>query len=351
MIDLEKLGWCQHFETEYFKSYEPDTVQGRVSAQYKKYYTVMSENGEFLSEISGNMLYNKEYPAVGDWVLFQENEGTSVIKSILKRKSKISRKTAGSKTAEQIIAANIDYVMIVMSFNQDFNLNRLERYLTLVKSSNTKPVILLNKLDICPNYADYTSELKESFPDIDICAISAEKNIGLDALEKYLRCGKTSVFVGSSGVGKSTLTNALKKTATQKTGEIRFSDDKGKHITSHRELFLLENGGIIIDTPGLREIQIWDAAEGISDSFEDIEELALQCKFHNCRHENEPNCAVRKAVEQNIISERRFQNYLKLKKEQEYIDQKKVMNHKQIEKEKWRDIAKLKKDIFKDIEL
>ncbi len=298
-------------------------LPARVSQQHREIYKILSEDGELSARVSGKFAYqaleNGDFPAVGDWVMIEKMHGTdeALIHHILPRKSAFERSVAGKSKQRQIIAANIDAAFICMSLNRDFNLRRLERYLTVAYSSGALPVIVLTKSDLCEDIPFYKNEVSNIAPAADILLCSALNENGCDELFSYLKAGKTYAFIGSSGAGKSTLINII-------SGEQRFevnglrNDDKGRHTTTHRELILLESGVVVIDNPGMRELQPETA--DISRSFEDIEELAMQCKFSNCTHTTEPNCAVTTAIKDGILDEKRFENYLKLQREISYHD-------------------------------
>lgn len=327
-ISLYDLGFNKSLAEE-FRPFEKDYSLGRVCAEYKGMYKILTECGEILGTISGKMNYGalqrSDYPAVGDWVVMDKTTCSvdrTIIHKILSRKSKFSRKVAGNVIEEQIIAVNIDILFICMSLNNDFNLRRLERYTTMAFESGALPVILLTKADLCEDVAEKVRAVESTCIGIDVNIISALENIGMDLLRNYIPRGSTAAFLGSSGVGKSTLINKLLGSEIVVTKEVRADDDKGRHTTTHRELFLLPEGGIVMDTPGMREFQILDAEDGINASFEDIEDLALSCRFSDCSHTLEPGCAVRAAIEEGVLPQSRFDNYVKLKKEAEYIARK-----------------------------
>ncbi|OCL27799.1 ribosome small subunit-dependent GTPase A [Orenia metallireducens] len=324
-MNLIDLGWNKNFESEFNQFNDKGRYQvARVAVEYKGIYKLYTEHGEVLGEITGKMRYNEEFPAVGDWVVvsLQGLEERAVIYHILPRKSKFSRNMAGTKNGEQIVAANIDTVFIVTSLNQDFNLRRIERYLTIAWDSGANPVVILSKADLCEDIREKKSQVESVAFGVPIHVISSIDNQGIDGLRQYLQKGKTVALLGSSGVGKSTLINNLLGKDKMKVNEIREDDGKGKHTTTHRELILLEEGGVIIDTPGMREIQLWDNSEGLKGSFSDIEELARSCKFNNCQHDSEPGCAVKKAIEQGELPEERLESYRKLERELLYIERK-----------------------------
>jgi ribosome biogenesis GTPase / thiamine phosphate phosphatase len=316
----------------------PDLTLGRVISQYNNYYKIATNDNELLAEVSGKFRYEttsvSNFPVVGDYVLLdRENDknGYAIIHTLLDRFSLLSRKIAGNEHDIQGIAANIDKIFICMSLNNDYNLRRLERYLTISWESGAKPIIVLTKSDLCEDINNKLSEIEQIALGVDV-VVTSNKNLNdYFPLLKYIKSGITIAFVGSSGVGKSTLINQLMGSELIDTNEIS-KTEKGKHTTTRKDLYLIPSGGIVIDTPGMREIGI--EGSDISQTFIDIEELTKQCKFNNCKHENEPNCAVRKAIDESIISEERFINYQKLKKESEYEG----LNSKQIDKKKTKEM-------------
>jgi ribosome biogenesis GTPase / thiamine phosphate phosphatase len=312
----------------------PGLVLGRVIAQYKNIYKVATATAELLAEISGKLAYcNNDplaYPVVGDFVLLDRADdahGQAIIQQLLERKSIFLRKAAGTAHQAQAVAANIDTAFICMSLNNDFNLRRLERYLSIVWDSGALPVVVLTKADLSADLVVKIAEVESVAMGADILTTSSVDPDGYYAVLKYLLPGKTVVFLGSSGVGKSTLINRLLGKDVLATGAIG-KDDSGRHITARRELFVLPTGGAVIDTPGMRELGLESA--DLARSFHDIDELAVGCRFADCQHDNEPGCAVQKAISDGLINEERLASYHKLQKEVDYQG----LNSRQIDKEK-----------------
>lgn len=313
--------------------YNDDFYLGRVSVQYKDIYKVFTEEGEVLARVSGKLSYSSnntlDYPVVGDWVLLDRTDnksGDAIIHKVLSRKSYFSRKITGSRFDIQIVAANIDYIFICTALNNDFNINRLERYIAVAWDSMAIPVIVLTKSDLCEDIDKRLKEVQEVAIGIEILVTSSLNENGYEKVKEYIKSGITIAFIGSSGVGKSTLINKLLNKDILKTNSVD-ENDKGRHTTTHRELFVLEEGGVIIDTPGMRELGLMSA--DVDKSFSNIEELESQCKFSDCTHKNEPKCAVREAIEKGELDLDRLERYKKLKREEEYNLKKSMQQEKQ----------------------
>ncbi|WP_234978485.1 ribosome small subunit-dependent GTPase A [Bacillus tuaregi] len=331
-MNMKNLGLTDRFIQE--STQYSNLFIGRVSSQSKNIYKVLTEHGEMTAEISGKFLYSvkdpSEFPAVGDFVMVDRNDSTKgigIIHHVLTRKSVFTRKAAGKKEELQVVAANIDTVFICMSLNNDFNLRRLERYLSIAWDSGAIPVVVLTKSDLCTEIEQRLNEVASVAIGVDVYVTTSTSDDGYQALKSYLTNGQTAAFIGSSGVGKSTLINCLLGQTVMDTSGIR-NDDKGRHTTTRRELIMIEGTGVVIDTPGMRELGIMSA--DLTKSFADIDDLAATCKFNDCTHKNEPNCAVQKAIKDGMLSAERLESYRKLIKETKYEG----LNSKMIEKEK-----------------
>lgn len=354
IINLYDIGLTAFYVQE-AKMYGDNLHLARVSVQHKNMYKVISESGEIHAEVSGKLGFsassNASYPAVGDWVLVdrtEEESGNAIIHHILTRKSCFQRMIAGTTKEAQIIAVNIDTVFICMSLNKDYNLRRMERYLSIAWDSMAMPVIVLTKADLCDDISTKLAEVESVAVGVDVVVTSGMSADGYHDILKYFRKGKTIAFLGSSGVGKTTIINTLMGTAIFATKEIREDDDKGRHTTTHRQLIILPNGTVVIDTPGMRELKIANA--DLSKSFADIEQFAAGCYFKDCKHESEPKCAVREAINNGLLSAERFESYKKLQKEMLFEERKAIMTPAQAEKQKRIDmIGTLKvKQMLKD---
>ena len=323
-VDMAAYGLLGQY-AEAVQAYDKGFVIGRILSQEKGVYRLVCEGGEQLAEVSGRLRYKanspSDFPAVGDFVVIDCNlqQGHTVIHAVLPRKSLFIRKTPGAACTEQVVAANIDTVFICMSLNQDFNLRRLERYLALAWDSWASPVVVLTKADLCPDHGHFLRQVESVAFGVDILLCSALEQDGYKKLLPYIGAGKTVALIGSSGVGKSTLINRLLGEERLDTNGLR-RDGRGRHTTTRRELFLLKEGGMVIDTPGMRELGLWESEGGLDKSFSDIEALAAGCRFHDCSHTTEPGCAVQTAIAQGRLSKERWQSYRKLKTETRYVE-------------------------------
>jgi ribosome biogenesis GTPase len=325
---LDALGWNDRLAGEFERFSARGLIPGRVSLEHKHIYRILTGHEERLARLAGGLRHRAtaaiEYPAVGDWVAvrLRPGEARGSIQAILPRRSRFSRKVAGDLTQEQVVAANIDTVFLATGLDHNFNLRRIERYLVTAWESGAQPVVLLTKADLCAETEERKRAVESVAGGAPVLVTSARQGMGLDALRPYLRPGNTVAVLGSSGVGKSTLINALIGRDVQRTAEVDPRDSRGRHTTTRRELILLPDGGLMIDTPGLREIQLWEVGESLSVAFPDIEELAPHCRFADCRHRTEPGCAVRAAVAEGRLPGDRLESFVKLQQEAEQLVQK-----------------------------
>ena len=346
-MDIRDYGFKGNIEQENNK------IVARIIATHKDRYEFVCDNGFGYAKIKRGCFYDNPsavYPTTGDFVLIEWNDtGDSLVCETLKRESSFSRAASSSdknhelhKQHEQLVASNFDYVFIMQSLNNNFNLNRLERYLTLSWQSQAIPVIILTKRDLVDDYESYINEVESIAIGVDVYAISTKTGEGLEDIKKYFQKGNTVVFLGSSGVGKSTLLNTLYGKEIMKTSEIREEDSRGRHTTTSRNLIMLPNGAMIIDTPGMRELGMWDISEGLDKTFQDVEQYFGKCKFSDCTHTNEPGCKILEAIQNGELSIERFNSYIKLQNEARYNnDSEDYLNTK---REKFKNISKLNKN-------
>jgi ribosome biogenesis GTPase len=326
-MTIEDLGYNDTFEKLRKENNLKDFKIGRVIAEHKERYIVKNEKGEFEAEITGNLRFSaksrEDFPAVGDWVaLLNCDSDFAIIQSVIPRISILSRQAVGKFGETQIIATNIDFALLVQAVDRDFNINRLERYLTICYSSKVSPIIILTKTDLIEpqNLKEIIENIKQRIKNIPIFAVSNETKEGYDTITGLIEKGKTYCLLGSSGVGKSTLMNNLSGKNIMKTNSISKSTNKGRHITSHRELTVLKRGGILIDNPGMREIGIVDSADGLESTFDKIFSFSKKCKFTDCTHTSEMDCAVLDALENGEIDRKSYDNFLKIEREKDHFD-------------------------------
>jgi ribosome biogenesis GTPase len=326
-MNLEDSGYTNELEQFRTDNKLNSFEIGRVISEHKERYIVKTDKGEFDAEITGNMRFTAkgriDFPAVGDWVaIINYDPDFSIIHRILPRFSTISRQEVGQAGEVQLIATNIDFAFLVQAVDRDFNINRFERYLTICYASKVTPVIVLTKTDLINHVklAEITEPIQQRIQNVQVIAISNETQDGYDALIKIIEKGKTYCMLGSSGVGKSTLVNNLSGKKMMRTDAISDSTNKGRHVTSHRELIVLENGGILIDNPGMREVGIADSKSGLEITFDRIVGLSKNCKFKDCTHTSEVGCSVLEAVENGEIDKNSYENYLKLEREKAHFE-------------------------------
>jgi len=351
--EIKDFGYNDFFESNRIKLKLDSFSIARVTSENRGSYRVINENGEFLAKITGKQIFNalskEDYPAVGDWVAITDlNNNQAVINAILPRKTIIKRKHGrdDKKTETQVIGTNIDVAFIVESIDRDFNLNRIERYFAIAIDGGVKPVIIINKIDLISE-EDLNlkiNQIKNRFNNIDVILTSTITNQGVDLLKQYILKGKTYCFLGSSGIGKSSLINKLLGEDIIKTGEISNFSNRGKHVTTRREMYFLEEGGIVIDNPGMREVGMTYVNQGIDDLFDEIARLGEKCKYSDCTHTNEPGCEVLKALNQGKLDKEKYNNYINLKKESEYYEMSEIEK-----KEKERDFGRFLKNAKKEI--
>lgn len=326
MHRLSELGWSPFFENQRSPSDAPEWIPGRVVEEGRGLYRLIAETGEGLAELAGKARLAAEegerLPAVGDWVLASWPAGRARIERLLSARTRFSRGAAGAKAQEQVLAANIDTAFLVTSCNRDFNLRRLERYLAAAWESGARPVVVLNKADLAEEPDAFRAEAESKLVGVPVLLASAAREEGIAALKERVSAGETAAFLGSSGVGKSSLINALLGSERQTVGAVRASDDRGRHNTTSRQLLMLPGGGAVIDTPGLRELRLWreGEGEGLDTAFQDVHSLAMGCRFRDCRHEAEPGCAVLEAAASGGLDSGRLEGYRKLEREQEFLE-------------------------------
>jgi ribosome biogenesis GTPase len=354
LVKLEELGYTESFEKSRIDQNLEGFETGRVIAEHRERYIVKTAQGDFEAEITGNMRFTaksrEEFPAVGDWVALTPFESDfAIIHHIYPRFSVLKRQATGQSGEVQLIAANIDYAFLVQAVDRDFNINRIERYLTICYSAKVNPIIVLTKIDLADQarVTELIEQIKARIEHVPVLTISNETLSGYKTIGSFIKKGKTYCLLGSSGVGKSSLINNLSGKSIMKTGSISPSTTKGKHITSHRELIVLEQGGIFIDNPGMREVGIADTASGLETTFERIVSLSLTCKFKDCTHTEETGCSVLEALENGDIDEKSYENYLRMEKEKKHFESSLAERRKK-DKEFGKMLKNYKKDLRKE---
>lgn len=339
-MSLESYGWDATWTKRLEALDKEDHTPARVISGHRSAYRVHTGREELLAKAAGKLFHKpftkQDLPVVGDWVALDTSDPNSpaVIKQVLPRQTVFSRKFSGKNEREQVMAANVDIVWIVSTFGTDLNLARLERYVTLVLESGAFPVIILAKSDLGENHDQVLGDVRDRIPGVALHAVSAHAANGLEALDEYIQDGQTVALLGSSGVGKTTLINYFLGEEVHHTAAVREKDGKGRHTTTHRELILIPRGGLLLDTPGMRELQLWNTSDSLDKSFTDIEELAAECRFSDCKHEGEPGCAVNAALESGDLSPDRFENYKKLERELSYLGKRSDKDAVRIERER-----------------
>ncbi len=341
-MDLPALGWDEFFLTG-FEQYT-DFAPGRVAEQHRDRCLVWDERGELTAEIAGRLRFTADskvdFPAVGDWVALERTgESSGIIHAVLPKKTLLLRRAAGMVTEAQVLAANVDVVLVVAGADRDFNLRRLERYLTMARESAVPAAIVINKADLQEQIEDLVQKAEAVAGGTPVLAASAATGAGVDALEGLIGSG-SAVLVGSSGVGKSSLINRLLGEDRLKTTAAREGDGRGRHTTTKRQLLPLPRGGLIIDTPGMREVQVWADEDSLNAGFEDVEAIAAGCRFRDCRHENEPGCAVRAALESGALSVGRMEGYRKLRREVRFLETQQSARARREEQARWKRITR-----------
>ncbi len=350
---LEHLGWSAFFQTHLDALQANKTTAARIVGVRKNSFVVAQAEGEWLATVSGSIMYQGDvYPVAGDWVLTRD----TLITRVLPRRNALSRGASGTRGAqdglarqEQVIASNLDFVFIVSGLDRDFNVRRIERYLTLIYNCGLSPVVVLTKADMHSEVGPFVSEVEEVAFGVPVHVVSAEDDSGMTELRTYLGMGKTVTMVGSSGAGKSTLVNRMAGKIVQLTGEVSRSVGKGRHTTTTRDLIMLPDGGMIIDNPGIREIAFWDSQVGMGSAFPEIDELARGCRFSDCSHCHEPGCQVLEGVANGSVSQARLDSYHKMKRELDYLALRQGHSANHVEKQRWKGVSMRVKALKKDM--
>jgi ribosome biogenesis GTPase / thiamine phosphate phosphatase len=353
-VDLTELGWDAQWAAAFAPHAAEGLVPARIAIEYNHIYRAVAAAGDIQVQLAGRLKHaaagRHELPAVGDWAALRltASGDTGTIEALLARRTRFSRKVAGETTEEQIVAANIDTVFLVMGLDGDFNPRRIERYLLVARDSGARAVVLLSKADLAADRDAAARAIESLAPGTPVHPISAREPGGVEIVYRYLGAGRTGALLGSSGVGKSTLINALVGEERFATKEVRDSDSRGRHATRHRQLILLPGRGLLIDTPGMRELQPWDVTDALEETFDDVEALAVSCHFTDCRHRGEPRCAVQAAVEEGALTEGRLANYHKLQDEMRSLEARKDARAIIDEKRRTRTTHKALKELHRD---
>jgi ribosome biogenesis GTPase / thiamine phosphate phosphatase len=352
-FDLAALGWNDRLAADFVPHRAEGLVPARVALEHTHIYRVLSESGEWLARVSGRLRHHAatrvDFLAVGDWVAIEPptDSGDARIRAVLPRSSRFSRRAAGNPTEEQIVAANIDVVFLVSGLDGDFNPRRIERYLVVAGDSGATPVIILNKADLIDDVNAVVPDVRSMAPGVDVHAVSCRQPESLDALRRYLGFGRTGALLGSSGVGKSSIVNQLIGYDLLRTRDVRVSDSRGRHASTSRQLVMLPGGGVLIDTPGMRELQPWADTQAVDAAFEDIADIAAACRFGDCTHTTEPGCAVLARAADGTISADRLENYRKLLRELAFEERKHDKAASANIKRRWKQIHKAQRDMYK----
>ncbi|MFO0944616.1 MAG: ribosome small subunit-dependent GTPase A [Planctomycetota bacterium] len=350
---LERLGWNDGWDSAFREHGGGSGVPARICAEHRGQYEYLSEIGEGTAQVAGRLRHQAveraDYPAVGDWVCLETEPGSDrgVIHALLPRRNKLSRKVAGREVEEQIVAANVDVVFLLSSMNGDLNGRRLERFASAVAAIDCQVVVCLSKCDLREDFVSIVDDMRLLFPSFPVLALSAYSGQGLDALIPWLGKGQTVAMLGSSGVGKSTLLNRLLGHERQLTASVREADDRGRHTTTHREMIPLPQGAWLIDNPGIRELQLWDDGADVEATFEDIRQLAAQCRFTDCSHQQEPGCAVREAIESGELEHKRWENFEKMQREVAFMATRHDVHAQREQRKKWKKIHRDLKERYK----